>query len=80
MPDVKIRADEIILGDLIDLEGDAIADPQRECYDLTFQYAEVHEIDRETADCIALYTSCGGWAFPNDHLLTVLRPSSDDQK
>ena len=71
-----IRADQVKVGDRLDLEGDKFADPNGNGVDpsgdyhaFEFELAEVEEIERETPDCIVLYTSLGGFGFPPAHMI-----------
>lgn len=75
-----LRAQDVREGDLLDLEGDSIVDPENkgERYDpeppatyTSFQYefAEVLEVERETATCIVIHTTQGSYGFPPEHEL-----------
>jgi hypothetical protein len=72
---VMVRADEIKVGDLVDLEGDQYADPEHggggelPTNDFEFQLAEVTEVERETADCVRIGGSGFCVGFPVDHML-----------
>lgn len=66
-----VRADRIKEGDLLDLEGDLYADPEWNTDNLTYEFQEVFEIERERDDCIVLHTSYGSFGFPPDHLIEV---------
>lgn len=73
---MKKRVDQLEVGDLLDLEGDPIADPHRSHGEdstdpWTFEYAEVQEIDVESRQCIGVYTTQGAFGFPHDHLVEV---------
>lgn len=67
---------DLRIGDSIDLENDPIADPGGCNEEFTFEFAEVIEIDRETAKCICIYTSQGAFGFPPDHWINI-NPSVD---
>lgn len=55
-------------GDLIDLEGDEYADPDRSRCAFQFEYAEVAEVIVETVDCIAVgIEGVDLFGFPPDH-------------
>lgn len=70
-----VRADEVKVGDRLDLEGDQYADPEHggggelPANDFEFQLAEVTEVERETADCIRIGGSGFCVGFPVDHML-----------
>jgi hypothetical protein len=65
-----IRAADINVGDLIDLESDLYADPNHDQTPFEFLFMEVAGVERETPDCVRIdfegWDSCG---FPPDHLL-----------
>lgn len=71
------RADQVQVGDLIDLEGDEFADPNRNGlsvtgdFDFTFEFAYVEEVERETPGCIRIDTDQGSYGFPPDHMLKM---------
>ncbi len=69
------RVDALRIGDRVDLEDDAIADPDKANGDhpeFMFEFQIVAEIERESDDCICL-TFEGGFVcgFPPDHWLDV---------
>lgn len=78
---VKKRVDEIVVGDMIDLEDDEYADPGvvdddetgeprvHGRVEFTFEFATVNGVERETPGCIVLHTSMGSFGFPPDHLV-----------
>ena len=62
------RADALRPGDICDLEGDAYADPACTHPAYVFEYATVCEVERETADCVAVSFESGPTiGFPPDH-------------
>lgn len=77
------RADQIIVGDALDLEGDMITDPDTyadpdngEPSRFEFELSEVHEIEFEAHDLepvIVLHTSDGSFGFPIDHEIQIER-------
>ena len=74
----KRRVDQLRVGDRVDLEADAIADPGygddgagSEHPEFAFEFQEVCEIVRESADCIAVYFDGFACGFPPDHLIDV---------
>lgn len=76
-----IRADEIRPGDVLDLEGDPFfdSDPEGDTHWLQFEGAEVLDVDRETAEVIAIYPSgVGGYAVAADHLFKVMHRREPD--
>lgn len=66
------RADELVVGDMIDLADDPIADKDPESMNhLSFEceYATVCEIENESPGCIAIYfEGLDGYGFPPEHL------------
>jgi hypothetical protein len=70
-----IRADAVQVGDLLDLEGDPHADPEKgggielPTNSFEFELAEVTEVVRETADCIRIGGPGFLVGFPVDHML-----------
>lgn len=70
------RADQVQVGDRLDLEGDKFADPNGngmtdlghyEAFE--FELAVVNERWEEGPDCVVLCTSLGEYGFPPDHLI-----------
>lgn len=78
-------ARDLTEGDMIDLEGDRFAtilpgswytEQDREDHESTvdifrYEYANVHEIERETDTCVVVHTSLTSFAFPPDHPVTM---------
>lgn len=70
-----VRADQVKVGDLLDLEGDRFADPENgggvelPTNAFEFELAEVTEVELETADCVRIggLGFCVG--FPVGHML-----------
>jgi hypothetical protein len=72
--DILKRVVDLRPGDYVDLEGDRFADPLRNKPTLQFIYQMVDAVERETADCVAVWFDgfdCVG--FPPDHLVAVQR-------
>ncbi len=69
-----VAAKDIREGDVLDLEGDKYADQPSADHanNFEYEYQPVHEVERETADCIRI--GGDGWlvGFPENHLLTVV--------
>lgn len=65
------RADAVVIGDRLDLEGDRYADPESENVSHRHEYAEVMTRDLETPECVAL--GGDGWwvGFPVAHLVKL---------
>jgi hypothetical protein len=72
----KLRASDVREGDLLDLEGDPIADPNGngttdlghyEAFE--FEFAVVNEVWTEGPDCVVICTSQGEYGFPPEHLI-----------
>ena len=71
IPETK-TAEDLLPGDLIDLEGDAFADPNNDspCYDC--EYGVVAAIEHETPDCVRVDLEGGpSIGFPPSHRLTI---------
>lgn len=73
-PTQKKRIDELMCGDLVDLEGDPffLKDNPDGNNIAEYEYALVCEIEVETADCVRIdfdWTSVG---FPPDHVVTMM--------
>ncbi len=70
---VRIRADSVQVGQMVDLEGDKYGGTLDS---VEFAYGLVAEIERETPDCIAITfegdTVSGTVGFPAGHLLAVV--------
>ena len=64
------RAADLKPGDMIDLEGDKFADPNRDHVAFQCEYGVVAEVDRETPECVAVYVDgVDSFGFPPDHLI-----------
>ena len=71
---LTIAAADIRVGDLVDLEGDAFADPDRDNIFFQSELIEVVEVVRETDECVAI--GLEGFdlvGFPPGHHLRVRR-------
>lgn len=73
-----IPAHLVRIGDLLDLEGDSIADPnlnglsESGDFDFTFEYAIVEGVECvecETENCVRIDTDQGSYGFPVGHLI-----------
>lgn len=66
------RVAELKLGDQVDLENDAFADPNREHIEYEFEYQTVAGVIQETPECVCVYfegaNPCG---FPTDYKVRV---------
>jgi len=73
-------------GDLVDLQGDAIADPVGHAGGgspaaLEFQFLEVEAVQRETPDCVCVYfTDWNPCGFPVDHRVEVDPEQTSEQR
>lgn len=74
------RADQVQEGDFLDFEGDSIVDPDgtgesfnpeppATTHIFWAEFATVEAVERETPDCVVIYTDQGTYGFPPDHLL-----------
>lgn len=68
---MKVRAEDIRPGQLVDLEGDKYADPDNDSPIFDCEYAVVQETEDETEDCVCIYFDSFTCGFPKDHLLEV---------
>ena len=69
---MKKRIKDLQIGDLVDLEGDPYADPQRDNHWFQCEYLMVNDVDHETPDCTAIWFE--GWdccGFPPSHEVEV---------
>lgn len=71
------RIDELIPGDLVDLQNDKYADRRGDNIEYEFELACVAEIDRETPDCICVYFENSACGFPPGHVVTVYQGSKE---
>ena len=68
--DIQVR--QLRIGDLVDLEGDGFADPQRKHTQFESELAEVVAIENETPGCIAVsFEGFDTVGFPPDHFVRV---------
>jgi len=69
---MKKRVSDLKIGDLVDLEGDRYADPNRDHISFGFEYQEVATIEHETPDCIAVgFEGFDVVGFPPWHMVKV---------
>lgn len=67
-----VRADAVKPGDLIDLEGDAYADPAGADPTYPYELAMVADLELETPGCVAVgFEGAGVIGFPPEHLLKL---------
>jgi len=71
---MKVRADKVRIGYLLDLAGDPYADPHNggtpdHLNSFEFELAEVTEVEMETADCVRIGGPGFCVGFPVDHEL-----------
>ena len=72
------RADRVVVGDRLDLEGDRYADPGRDEPSLRFEFQTVTMIEVEPPNTIAIgFESIGVVGFPPDHLIPWLDGPED---
>lgn len=75
-----IAAQDVREEDLLDFQGDSIADPENkgERYNpeppatvtiFWAEYATVEAVEHETPDCVLIHTDQGSYGFPPDHLI-----------
>lgn len=67
-----VPAKNVRVGDLVDLEGDSIADPDRQNFAFECELQAVSAVEEETRDCIAIhFEGVDTFGFPPDHKLKV---------
>lgn len=65
---------DVKVGDFLELQGDAYADPKKDNTVYEFEYCLVEEIEQETISCICLYfDNSNPVGFPPDHLVKVVQ-------
>lgn len=62
-----IAAQDVREGDLLDFEGDCIADPTGTNSDFMFEFATVEAVERETENCVRIDTDQGSYGFPPNY-------------
>ena len=68
-----INACQIVAGDMIDLEGDKYADPDRGNVSLQCQYMEAALVEQETPECTVIgFEGFDRVGFPTHHKLKVV--------
>lgn len=67
----QVAVKDLRPGDHVDLEGDAIADPNRENSMLADRFMVVESLETETAGCVCVYFEDFNCAFPPDHLVNA---------
>ncbi len=72
METITKPAGQIAVGDWVDLEGDAIADPMRDNWRFECEYVEVDHVEHETPDCVCIgFEGFDHVGFPPGHCLRV---------
>lgn len=64
-----MAAQDVREGDLLDFEGDSIADPTGTNSDFMFEFATVEAVEQETENCVRVDTDQGSYGFPPEHLI-----------
>ena len=74
---ILVAAGDVKPGDRLDLAGDSIADKPGSVWE--FELYVVENVNRETDDCVVLYSqeSGGNFAFPIAHKLKLVRHETD---
>lgn len=71
-----LEAKDLIEGDLVDLEGDMFADPNKNNVSFKYDFQEVAEINWENPNCVAIgFKGFDIVGFPPWHKLYVTRPN-----
>ncbi len=80
---MRVKAKNLLSGDLIDLAGDNYADPDNGDAEFEFEYVVVSHVERETPDCVLVSfengrsfgfpTNCRFQVFGRDNALGRLR-------
>ena len=69
---VTTKARDLLVGDILDLAGDLIADPDSDSPTFEFEYVTVAAIEEEAPDCIIIdIDGDASYGFPPDHELRV---------
>jgi hypothetical protein len=68
---MKKKVSELVIGDMVDLENDPIADPNGDHPEFKFTFLEVREIEKESETCICLSFDNFTCGFPLDHEVEV---------
>lgn len=66
-----IRAKDLQVGDMVDLEGDEYADPNNDDM-FTYEFETVERVEVETPECVCVYFGFDAVGFPTDHNLFVV--------
>lgn len=69
---MKKRAIDLTPGDLVDLEGDQFADPEKDHPLYQYEFQEVMDVDVETSECVCIYFTGVTCGFPHNHELEIL--------
>jgi hypothetical protein len=64
---------DVLVGDVLDLEGDPFADPNRDNPSLQCEYQTVIEVESETPYCVRLAFDGLAVGFPYGHHLRYVR-------
>lgn len=78
----RIAISELRIGDKVDLEGDAYADPNAgdgsDHPEFEFEYERVMHVERETPETTVVHFESGfSCGFPHDHEVEVEEPRPD---
>jgi len=71
-----IAIKDLKAGDVLDLEGDPIADPSHTNVLLENEFQVVDEIEAETTACTVVYCQDFSCGFQSNHLVKVIRRAS----
>lgn len=72
------EARDLIIGDLVDLEGDPYADPDRDNPSMKYEYAHVAARRWEGRACVVVtFEGIDEIGFPPDHTFREVIPSPD---
>ncbi len=81
------RVEDLQPGDMVDLEGDAYADPEGEEPDCEacasrrdfykYEFEEVHGVEQETPDCVVVSFGMDAIGFPTGHRVFVVQEAEE---
>ena len=73
-----IAVEQLREGDVIDLHGDAYADPDADTPGLEFEYAYVDAVEPETSTCVLVHTDAGSFGLPTGHQVALIERAAGE--
>jgi hypothetical protein len=69
---IRRKVKDLRPGDIFDAYGDKYADPDKDPANIyAYEYVEVHEVERETPDCVGVFGEGFACGFPPEHEVWV---------